>query len=128
MSDLSLRDSGFTGGFPANLGFSIPPNAVGYSSTFGGTSPVAVTIWGVLPHMHVKGRKIQVAVGNGCLVDIPAWDFRWQQAYFFQTPLPITTGTALALTCTWDNPTASAVTWGESTSDEMCLSYLYLTL
>lgn len=112
----------------ADLGFAIPPNAVGYSSSFGGPSPASFTLWGALPHMHVKGRKIQVAAGNACLVDIPAWDFRWQQLYFFQMPLQITAGTAFDLTCTWDNPTASTVTWGESTSDEMCLSYLYVTL
>jgi Copper type II ascorbate-dependent monooxygenase, C-terminal domain/Copper type II ascorbate-dependent monooxygenase, N-terminal domain len=111
----------------ANLGFAVPPNATGYSSGISGVSTATGTIWGVAPHMHVKGRKIQVTAGTGCLVDVPAWDFRWQQIYFFQTPLPITTGTQVNLTCTWDNPTASVVTWGESTSDEMCLSYLYVT-
>jgi mono/diheme cytochrome c family protein len=111
----------------ADATFSIPPNAIGYSSTLAGAAPASGTIWGVAPHMHVKGRKIQVTVGSGCLVDVPAWDFRWQQTYFLQTPLPITAGTAVSLTCTWDNPTASPVTWGESTSDEMCLSFLYVT-
>jgi len=77
--------------------------------------------------MHTKGRRVTVKAGNSCLVDIPAWDFHWQQAYFFSTPLPITVGTQLSLSCTWDNPTGAAVTWGEKTSDEMCLSYIYAT-
>jgi hypothetical protein len=111
----------------ADLGFAIPPNATGYSATIGGASGASGIIWGVAPHMHVKGRRITVTAGGGCLVDVPAWDFRWQQTYFFQTPLPIAIGTQVSLTCTWDNPTASTVTWGESTSDEMCLSYLYVT-
>jgi hypothetical protein len=111
----------------ADATFAIPPNATGYSSTFAGAAPLSGTIWGVAPHMHIKGRKIQVTVGSGCLVDVPAWDFRWQQTYFLQTPLPISAGTPVSLTCTWDNPTASTVTWGESTSDEMCLSFLYVT-
>jgi len=110
-----------------DLFFSIPPNATGYSASASGASPVSGLLWGVAPHMHVKGRKISVQAGSSCLVDVPAWDFRWQQIYFFQSPLPISAGTLVTLSCVWDNPTASAVTWGEGTADEMCLSYLYAT-
>jgi len=112
----------------ADLTFAIPPSATGYSSSTSGAAPATGLVWGVAPHMHVKGRQISVEAGGGCLVEVPAWDFRWQQIYFFQSPLPVTAGTPFTLTCTWDNPTASTVTWGEGTADEMCLSYLYATL
>jgi mono/diheme cytochrome c family protein len=111
----------------ANLGFSIPAGATGYTSTVQLGSPASGVLWGVAPHMHTKGRRLTVKAGDRCLVDIPAWDFHWQQAYFFSTPLPITVGTQVSLSCTWDNPTGAAVTWGEKTTDEMCLSYLYAT-
>ncbi|MGZ6096874.1 MAG: monooxygenase [Myxococcaceae bacterium] len=111
----------------ANLGFNIPAGATGYTSTIQVASPASGVLWGVIPHMHTKGRRVTVKAGNTCLVDIPAWDFHWQQAYFFTTPLPLTVGTQLSLSCTWDNPTASAVTWGEKTTDEMCLTYVYAT-
>ena len=111
----------------ANLGFSIPAGAIGYTSTIQVAAPASGVLWGVIPHMHTKGRRVTVKAGNTCLVDIPAWDFHWQQSYFFTTPLPLTVGTQLSLSCTWDNPTASAVTWGEKTTDEMCLNYVYAT-
>lgn len=112
--------------FP-NLSFSIPAGASGYTSAAQAASPAAGVIWGVLPHMHTKGRRVTVKAGNTCLVDIPAWDFHWQQAYFFSTPQPLAVGTQLSLSCTWDNPTATVVTWGEKTTDEMCLNYFYAT-
>ncbi len=43
--------------------------------------------------MHTKGRRVTVKAGDSCLVDIPSWDFHWQQAYLFSTPVPITVGT-----------------------------------
>ena len=111
----------------ANLGFNIPAGATGYSSTFQIQSPANGVLWGVIPHMHTKGRRVTVKAGDGCLVDIPSWDFHWQQSYFFSTPFPLTVGTQLSLSCTWDNPTGTAVVWGEKTTDEMCLNYFYAT-
>ena len=111
----------------ANLGFSIPAGASGYTSSFQIPSPASGVLWGVIPHMHTKGRRVTVNAGNSCLVDIPSWDFHWQQSYFFSAPLPLTVGTQLSLSCTWDNPTGTTVVWGEKTTDEMCLNYLYAT-
>jgi hypothetical protein len=111
----------------ANLGFSIPAGASGYTSVFALGAPASGVLWGVIPHMHTKGKRVTVTAGDECLVDIPSWDFHWQQSYFFSAPLPLTVGTKLSLSCTWDNPTASSVVWGEKTTDEMCLNYFYAT-
>jgi hypothetical protein len=35
--------------------------------------------------------------------------------------------TKVTLTCAWDNPGTSPVSWGEGTSDEMCINYFYVT-
>jgi hypothetical protein len=67
-------------------------------------------------------------MGDTCLVDIPQWDFHWQQFFFYQQPLTVPASTSVKLTCTWDNPTDKTIVWGEGTEDEMCLSYFYLTL
>jgi hypothetical protein len=113
----------------AQASFAIPPNAVGYSATATISTPVInAKLWGVIPHMHTKGKKLKVTLENQCLIDIPAWDFHWQQFYFYETPVSLTPGKSAALTCTWDNPTSNVVTWGEGTDDEMCLNYFYLTL
>jgi hypothetical protein len=111
----------------ADLGFAIPPGATGYRATVGITFPQPATLWGLAPHMHTLGRHIRVEKDGACLIDIPSWDFHWQQAYFLKDALPIAAGSRVTLTCTWDNPTSRTVLWGEGTSDEMCLSYLYLT-
>ena len=111
----------------ANLGFSIPANAIDYTSELKLPSPANGVLWGVIPHMHTKVKRVTVKAGEQCLVDIPSWDFHWQQSYFFTDPLPLGVGTQLSLSCTWDNPTASTVVWGEKTTDEMCLNYFYAT-
>jgi hypothetical protein len=89
------------------------------------------TIWGIQPHMHTKGTQINVSIShNGqdtCLIDIPQWNFSWQQMYFYQQPLTATAGDVINLQCTWTNPTNQTVSFGEKTSDEMCLAFLYAT-
>jgi hypothetical protein len=115
--------------------FSIPPTTDSYTHTKEmPASPIAVTAWGVLPHMHQLGTHINVSIGVGtpneeCLVDIPAWNFHWQQDYFFSDVqnVRVAGGEHVTVSCTWDNPTGNTITWGESTSDEMCLAFIYAT-
>jgi hypothetical protein len=102
-------------------------------------------LWGVVPHMHVHGVAIHVEVQHPdgtstCAVDIPAWDFHWQQFYYYQHALKVKVGDNIHLACTYDNsatnqPVIGGVRqapkdlhWGEKTTDEMCLNYLYFTL
>ncbi|MDW8280698.1 MAG: hypothetical protein RMK29_03235 [Myxococcales bacterium] len=108
--------------------FLIPPGAQGHSTSQTLTLPVPLRVYGVAPHMHTLGRRIQVSAGSRCLVDIPQWNFHWQQFYFFAAGgLLLERGTVVKMTCTWDNPGTQAVRWGEGTADEMCLSYFYVT-
>ena len=86
-----------------------------------------VTAYGLLPHMHTRGRRILTQLDDTCLVDIPNWDFHWQQQYFFTKPLAVKKGDVFKLTCSWDNPGPRRVRWGEGTDDEMCLVYAYVT-
>ena len=74
------------------------------------------------------------------MIDIPRWDFDWQQGYAF---LPgeeviVQPGEALRVECTYDNSAANQpvvngeqleprdVRWGDGTLDEMCLNTLVL--
>ena len=100
---------------------------------------------GVAPHMHTRGTQIRVnkaAAGGGdtCVADIPAWDFHWQQTYIFepQSYVPFDAGDSVSITCVYDNSADNQplvggeplppqlVTWGEETTDEMCLAYLVI--
>ncbi len=111
----------------ADLGFAVPPDAVEHTTSVSFPLPLTATIWGVAPHMHTLGRKVRVDVGDACAIDIPSWDFHWQQMYTFTQPMTVAPGTPLKLSCTWDNPTTRTIRWGEGTDDEMCLNYFYMT-
>ncbi len=114
--------------FPiADLNFTIPPKTSSYTTSVTFPFPGSATLYGMGPHMHTRGRAITVTADNACLVNVPAWDFNWQQLYQFQTPLALKPGTRLKLSCTWDNASDKVVRWGEGTDDEMCLNYFYLT-
>lgn len=92
-------------------------------------------------HMHQLGSSLSAAANGdteACLVDIPDWDFHWQQRYSLpiEDAVVIQDGSRLDLTCTYDNSQANQpmvngaqqtsvdVTWGESSTDEMCLLYM----
>lgn len=112
--------------------FNIPAGATGYNhaETFPNSFGFPLNLWGFLPHMHTKGTKIRMSGGpsDTCIVDIPRWDFHWQTQYFRKTAFQLPNNSGIKLDCTWDNPTSSAVTWGEGTSDEMCFAFVYATL
>lgn len=114
--------------------FSIPPNSMNYSAKGTFTLPDFVTqatVYGTTPHMHQLGRSISaklLTTPEKCMVNIPAWDFHWQQSYKYETPVVVKKGQSIEVSCAWDNPTATPVTWGEATTDEMCVVFFYTTM
>lgn len=99
--------------------------------TLSGTG-TALKIYGALPHMHTLGLKLHVdaatASDKRCLVDVDRWDFHWQNAWWYAEPLTLDQFKSVTISCTYDTrDRTSPVTWGEGTSDEMCLSYFYAT-
>jgi hypothetical protein len=82
-------------------------------------------VFGVFPHLHGRGQALTLEAGGDCLVDAPTWDYRWQEAAWFTTPRPLSSGTPLRLSCTWNTEDADGITvWGESAEDEMCMVFL----
>ncbi len=89
---------------------------------------VPLTVFGVSGHMHELGRSFRLElIPDGeeplLLLDIPRWDFHWQDQYYFVEPLKFSRGDVLRMTCYWDNSLSEDpryVVWGEGTSDEMC--------
>jgi hypothetical protein len=120
----------------SNSQFSIPPQTGpdGYTDSYSVTLPPppffsSATLWGVTPHMHQLGRRIRVqkVSPQQCLIDIPNWEFHWQQPYEYFTPLTVRGGDTLRIDCTWNNPTSATVTYGEGSADEMCMAFFYAT-
>ena len=73
------------------------------------------------------------------LLDIPRWDFHWQNAYTLARPVEAQPGDVVRVTCRHDvgkrtqarlrrlRRTPRYVLWGEGTTDEMCLGILQVT-
>lgn len=124
----------------------IPPNQVStYTTQYPpGTAglPVDISILSVFPHMHLLGQKmkvygIQPNLDTLKLIDIPHWDFHWQDFYFFKQIQKAPQGTTLKASATYDNTTGNihnpnnppiTVYAGLNTADEMFLVYNHYML
>jgi Copper type II ascorbate-dependent monooxygenase, C-terminal domain len=103
----------------------------------------ATTIHVAAGHMHLLGSSIRLELNPGTprarvLLDIPRWDFHWQNAYALVRPAQAQPGDVVRVTCRHDvgkrgRPgsgvprQARYVLWGEGTTDEMCLGVLQVT-
>jgi hypothetical protein len=93
-----------------------------------------ITVHGAALHMHTLGSWGRMEIerkvgGNDCMLHIPRWDFHWQSSYPFAQSKVLKPGDRMAIECHWNNsqPGAKDVSWGEGTSDEMCLGTFYMT-
>jgi hypothetical protein len=102
-----------------------------------------MTVRAVAGHMHLLGRSISVTLNPGgprerTLLHRPVWDFDNQGATPLKRPAQVRAGDTLRVTCTHDATLRSQlpeledeqpryVTWGEGTSDEMCLGIVMYT-
>jgi hypothetical protein len=96
-----------------------------------GTRPSRFEVFGIFPHMHGAGRKLSASLVGGsqevCMAQVPRWDYRWQQFYFYETPLSWLPSQDLRVTCTFDTRGRTQPTRpGLGTEDEMCLFGLYV--
>ena len=102
------------------------------------------TIHSVLHHMHLLGKRGDIALvrANGRrvpLLSIRDWHFHWQREYQLARPETFRPGDQLSLRCEHDNTAANqpvvngrrqrprTIFWGENSTDEMCISFLYVT-
>jgi hypothetical protein len=85
-------------------------------------------------HMHERGTSLHIELEPDTdypttLLDIPVWDFHWQNDYTFAQPVIVKSGQTIRLTCTWDNSESNRyIVWGKRTEDEMCLAQFQYVL
>ena len=89
-------------------------------------------IHSVLLHMHRQGQSGQVAILRASgkrevLLSIKDWQFNWQRDYRLATPVRFSNGDRLSIRCTHRNRTKRNITWGENSSDEMCIGFVYVS-
>ncbi len=99
--------------------------------------PADVSLLSVFPHMHLLGKYIKsygVTTGGDTLqiIDIPHWDFEWQQFYAFENLLTVPAWTTIHAEGAFDNTSNNPhnpntppldVYPGLNTADEMFLVY-----
>jgi hypothetical protein len=95
----------------------------------------------VVPHMHWLGKDFRLTATRPDGVHVPLirvdrWDFNWQDTYEFVAPVGLPTGTRIDMVAHFDNSAGNPsnpnhppinVSWGEQTSNEMCIGFLQLT-
>ena len=91
----------------------------------------------VQAHMHLLGQSFSMVLDPGTpqaktILDVPDYNFHYQKAYNLSSPIAVTSGEKVQVTCSYDPTRAQElpilrkapthfVTWGDGSSDEMCL-------
>ena len=115
-----------------NATLSIPPAASNHQVDTEVELVQDVTLWGVFPHTHVRGKKweYKLALPDGTvkpLLSVPNYDFNWQTYYMFREPLSLPKGARILSSAWYDNSDKNPsnpdpkteVKWGDQTWEEM---------
>ena len=111
---------------PGPLNISIPPNQ---QSTESHTCTIDTTqkVFAVFPHMHQLGSHFKTTLvvgGQEQVIHDGEYTFD-HQAFIPFEPIELNAGDGIKTECTWNNTTSETVTWGESSTSEMCFSIMY---
>jgi mono/diheme cytochrome c family protein len=115
----------------------IPPNKADHEETATFRFESNAKILSFLPHMHVRGKAFRYVLlppdgPEEILLDIPAYDFRWQTIYRLKEPRFVTKGTKIKAIARYDNSKdnpanpdpSKTVHFGDQTWDEMLIGYI----
>ena len=125
----------------ADYRIDLPPGETDLPARASYTLPRPVTLVGVVPHMHLLGKSMKATARRpdgtrDVLIDIPQWNYNWQDEYYFERPFRLPAGTVLEVEARFDNSDANPfnpstpprrVTWGEGTLDEMMFCFFLAT-
>lgn len=115
-----------------NFLFRIPPGADNHRVEATYRFERNTTIYSLTPHMHLRGKAFRFEAvypdkTQEVLLDVPKYDFNWQNFYILAEPKLMPEGTQIKLTAYYDNspdnlanpdPTKT-VAWGDQTWEEM---------
>jgi hypothetical protein len=95
----------------------------------------------LFPHMHWRGKSFKYTAiypdgRSEVLLNVPNYDFNWQNGYEFEEPKLLPKGTKILCEAVFDNsaknfanpdPTEN-VRWGDQTDEEMMIGYFDMVL
>jgi hypothetical protein len=124
-----------------NMNLKIPAGNPDFAATAEHRFGQDTLIYSLLPHMHLRGKafRFEAVYPDGkreVLLDVPRYEFEWQNVYVLSEPKFMPEGTILHCRARYDNsadnpsnpdPTRT-VKWGEQTRDEMLVGYVEVAL
>lgn len=112
--------------------FLIPPNDDNHRVTSCFTLPQDVIAVAYTAHMHFRGKSMMTKAiypdgREEVLLNVPHYDFRWQETYFLKKQFLLPQGTKLMTTAYFDNSKNNlqnpdpykTIRWGEPSDEEM---------
>ena len=124
-----------------NHGIKIPPYADNHEERASYRFRHDSQILHMFPHMHLRGKSFRYVAEypdgtKEILLDIPKYDFNWQNAYVFAEPKVVPAGTRLRCIAHYDNSEnnlanpkpGKTVRWGDQTWEEMMIGYFDIAL
>jgi peroxiredoxin len=123
-----------------NPKFVIPPHADNHRVDAQATFDQDILLLSMTPHTHLRGKafKYEAIYPDGSqeiLVDVPHYDFNWQNTYILTKPKLLPKGTQIHCVAYYDNSTKNrsnpdpnaTVRWGDQTWEEMMIGYFNMT-
>lgn len=112
--------------------FLIPPKDENHRVTSCFTLPKDVIALAYTGHMHFRGKSMMTEAiypdgHHEVIMNVPHYDFRWQETYFLKKQFLMPKGTKLVTTAYFDNSSnnpqnpdpTKAIRWGEPSDEEM---------
>ena len=116
--------------------FAIPPGAESHKVEASHTFREDTLIYAFFPHMHVRGKAFRYTAvfpdgQREILLDVPRYDFNWQNTYELAEPRRMPKGTQMHCEAWYDNSANNpanpdpkkTVRWGDQTWEEMMIGY-----
>jgi hypothetical protein len=106
----------------------IPAKTKGFDVTGNCTiAGAGATLITASPHAHTTARHMKFTVkkasGEMIVMHDAPFAFSEQQSYTLDKPIVLAAGDVVTTTCTFDNDTNRAITFGEDTGNEMCFNF-----
>jgi hypothetical protein len=124
-----------------NTDLRIPPGTTDFPAEADYRFGQDTLLYSLLPHMHLRGKsfRFEALFPDGrreVLLDVPRYEFDWQNVYVLSEPKPMPEGSVLRCLARYDNSAdnfsnpdpKATVTWGEQTYEEMLVGYVEVAL
>lgn len=126
-------------GLAANPFLEIPPHADNHPVEAVYEFEQDMLLYALVPHLHLRGKSFRYEAlyrneTTEILLDVPRYDFNWQNSYVFAEPKLMPRGSMLRCVAIYDNsagnpanPDPSAtVRWGDQSWQEMMIGYVHM--